>query len=149
VLVGHSLGGLVLKKLALEARTEAWLQGPGQGNTGSALQSCCQTFCSNLAGTFFFATPHGGAGLGDLAKFVSRGVGQQGPVLEYLTAFNRPAAVLNRQFSMAFPTLSFMALVETKQYKVRARPGGLFDVIHLLQRAHSQNLAQQFLFYWH
>jgi hypothetical protein len=123
VLVGHSLGGLVLKKLAVEAQFEAWLQGPG--STGSQLQSCCKAFCNNLAGTFFFATPHGGAGLADLAKSITGFVWKQGPMLDYLTAFNRNAAELNRQFSMAFPTLCFMALVETEKYTVGAGPGGL------------------------
>lgn len=41
-------------------------------------------------------------------------------MLDYLTAFSEEAAELNRQFSMAFPTLCFTALVETKKYKVCA-----------------------------
>jgi hypothetical protein len=123
VLVGHSLGGLVLKKLVVEAHRAAPFHDPGKGSTLSPLQSRCKVFCNNLAGAFFFATPHCGAQLGSLAK----AVGLSGPVLDYLTVFNRDAAVLSGQFSMAFPTLDLMALVETKGYKVRAA-GRLFLV---------------------
>jgi len=108
VLVGHSLGGLVLKKLAMEAHKEAGLQ-------DSLLSPCCKAFCNNLAGTFYYATPHGGAVLGSLADSVFKG-----PVLDYLTVFSRHGAELNRDFMLAFPTLRFMALVETQKYKVGA-----------------------------
>eukprot|EP00878_Enallax_costatus_P016534 GHUV01017347.1.p1 GENE.GHUV01017347.1~~GHUV01017347.1.p1 ORF type:complete len:312 (+),score=74.41 GHUV01017347.1:75-1010(+) len=110
VLVGHSLGGLVLKKLAMEAQKEAGLQ-------GSALAQCCKAFCSNLAGTFFFATPHGGAALGSVADRVFGAVKARGPVLDYLKVFSKQGAELNREFMLAYPTLNFMALVETKAYK--------------------------------
>lgn len=109
VLVGHSLGGLVLKKLAMEAHKEAGLQ-------DSLLSPCCKAFCNNLAGTFYYATPHGGAVLGSLADSVFKG-----PVLDYLTVFSRHGAELNRDFMLAFPTLRFMALVETQKYKPLGR----------------------------
>jgi len=53
VLVGHSLGGLVLMKLAVDANRLAHQE----GQVDSAFQARCQAFCNNLAGVFSYATP--------------------------------------------------------------------------------------------
>jgi len=52
VLVGHSLGGLVLKKLAVDANRVAHQE----GQVDPAFQARCKAFCNNLTGVFFYAT---------------------------------------------------------------------------------------------
>ncbi len=115
VLVGHSLGGLVLKKLAVEAMKQATME-------RSDFSPCCKAFCNNLAGTFFFATPHGGSEWGGRERAVLTPIGQAGPVLDYLTVFSEQGAKLNCEFMNWFPTLKLMALVETKKIKVNGSP---------------------------
>lgn len=113
ILVGHSLGGLVLKKLSLEASREASL-------VNSGFHDCCRAFCDNLSGAFFFATPHGGSKLAGLADKAFGLLGASGPVLQYLQVFSEAAADVNREFWLRFPVLRFMAVVETE--KVKAGP---------------------------
>ena len=111
VLVGHSLGGLVLKKVCVQAAIEAAYNG--------VHKEACRAFCDNLAGVFFYATPHGGAPLAASADLIFRWLGKAGPVLDYLKVLSKAAVKLDTDFANYFPASSLprTAVCESKPYK--------------------------------
>jgi len=115
VLVGHSLGGIVLKQLFIEAAKQA---------AYSTNQSPrCADFVTNVAGVFFYSTPHGGSGLAGLAQTAFSVLGGDAPLLQYLKVLGKEAARLNMEFANRLrnrPRLDFVAVYETKPTKVRS-----------------------------
>jgi hypothetical protein len=113
VLVGHSLGGIVLKQLFIEAAKQA------ASHTQQSTR--CADFVTKLAGVFFYATPHGGAGLAGLAQTALSVLGGDAPVLQYLQVLGKETARLNMEFVNRLRDrqhLDLVAAYETKPTKV-------------------------------
>lgn len=70
VLVGHSLGGLVIKWLLAEANRLAHI--PGQSPLDRDLRSTCNAFLNNLQGIVFYAVPHAGTEVASLVSYLDR-----------------------------------------------------------------------------
>ncbi|KAL2645185.1 hypothetical protein R1flu_012772 [Riccia fluitans] len=85
VLVGHCVGGLVLKAICLRA------------SQCTALSTCGQRlykqFLQNLRGAFFYSTPHSGTYIPVRAP-----TDGGGPLLEYLHLLNKSSARINDEF---------------------------------------------------
>ncbi|KAL2623392.1 hypothetical protein R1flu_003597 [Riccia fluitans] len=85
VLVGHCVGGLVLKAICLRA------------SQCTALSTCGQKpykqFLQNLRGAFFYSTPHSGTHT-PVRALTDGG----GPLLEYLQLLNKSSARINDEF---------------------------------------------------
>ncbi|CAM6111484.1 unnamed protein product [Calypogeia fissa] len=85
VLVGHSLGGLVIKEVLLSAYSTL--------NLDSSPDENLLFFLENLKHLFYYSCPHNGTRLvGINNKFL------KGPLFEHLTLFNKGAARCNEQF---------------------------------------------------
>ncbi|OAE35463.1 hypothetical protein AXG93_2587s1790 [Marchantia polymorpha subsp. ruderalis] len=94
VLVGHSLGGLVLKHFVIEAqKRKDWLQ--RDPSAGANLQTVTD-FLSNIRGVFYYSTPHNGAALAELMQFWP---GKTSPVVQFLRVLSKDSARLNSDFS--------------------------------------------------
>jgi hypothetical protein len=99
VLVGHSLGGLALKQLCVYAAR-------GAGNSRLAeVRAKAQNFLANVKGMAFYATPHMGSRLADLAETArSTGINKfkklvpDGHVMAYLQLLSKDTARLNASF---------------------------------------------------
>ncbi|CAM6107345.1 unnamed protein product [Calypogeia fissa] len=86
VLVGHSLGGLVIKQVCLKAET-IYNSKP----TADALHR----FLINMRGVFFYATPHHGSRLASMAAYLPW---YPSALLKYLTFLNKETESLNDSF---------------------------------------------------
>ncbi|CAM6101975.1 unnamed protein product [Calypogeia fissa] len=69
VLVGHCLGGLVMKEVCLFADTTS------QRNKGRPRAQRASAFLANLKGMFFYGTPHTGSMLADMMHEYFKGAG--------------------------------------------------------------------------
>ncbi|CAM6095773.1 unnamed protein product [Calypogeia fissa] len=78
VLVGHCLGGLVLKELCLFAEMACLRK------TGKPRAQCAHALFSNLKGMFFYGTPHTGSMLGDMFQDCFDSVGALAEEIETL-----------------------------------------------------------------
>ncbi|KAL2645323.1 hypothetical protein R1flu_012910 [Riccia fluitans] len=85
VLVGHCVGGLVLKAICLRASQCTALSKCGQKPSKQFLQ--------NLRGAFFYSTPHSGTHIPVRAP-----TDGGGPLLEYLHLLNKSSARINDEF---------------------------------------------------
>ncbi|CAM6083396.1 unnamed protein product [Calypogeia fissa] len=87
VLVGHSVGGLVIKEVLLRANSVLNLE-PTEKNREKLL-----FFLENVKYLFYYSCPHHGTRLADIqTKFL------KGLLLEHLTALNKEAARCNEDF---------------------------------------------------
>ncbi|CAM6119280.1 unnamed protein product [Calypogeia fissa] len=91
VLVGHSLGGIVIKNLLVMA-CKVKEQYPDRLHHKKAT---IEGFIANLCGVFYYATPHNGSKLADVLSKVPG----NSPVLSYLRTLNTETARLNDDFS--------------------------------------------------
>jgi protein SERAC1 len=84
VLVGHSLGGLMLQQVCLSV--------DGLANTcpDAALKRRASAFIGNVVAAVFYSSPLGGSRLADLANYVSWLAGL-GPVMKTLTTLSLDA----------------------------------------------------------
>lgn len=80
VLVGHCLGGLILKEICLFAENAC------RWKTGKPRAQRADAFLSNLKGMFFYGTPHTGSVLGDMLQDCFKGVGALSEEIETLKA---------------------------------------------------------------
>jgi pimeloyl-ACP methyl ester carboxylesterase len=86
VLVGHSIGGLVIKELCRRAHNKF---NSCQGYDRAKLEM----FLKNIGGIFYYATPHRGSGIAEiLAKKISS------PLLTYFETLSYVTARLNSEF---------------------------------------------------
>jgi hypothetical protein len=83
LLVGHCLGGLVMKELCVQADSML-----NKNPSNEALESLLLT----IKGLFFYATPHHGSRMAD------SGDGQRGLLFEDMTVLNTATARLNEDF---------------------------------------------------
>lgn len=87
VLVGHSIGGLVIKELCCQAYQKAVTS---QGIHKIRLEN----FLNNLKGIFYYATPHQGSPVAEqLADIIG------GPLLKYFKMLSKDTARLNYEFN--------------------------------------------------
>ncbi|KAL3695473.1 hypothetical protein R1sor_009549 [Riccia sorocarpa] len=89
VLVGHCLGGMVLKKIALSAETLA-----NQERSGPSFSRPYETFLRNVKGAFFLSTPSLGANVP-----ITNVVNQGGPLLKNLELLGNESARINAEFA--------------------------------------------------
>jgi triacylglycerol esterase/lipase EstA (alpha/beta hydrolase family) len=87
VLVGHSIGGLVINELLLQANKTISLHQPGNC-TESA-----QCLLESVKAVFYYATPHLGSKFADNETDFSKG-----PLLKRITTLNKEAARCNEDF---------------------------------------------------
>ncbi|CAM6103741.1 unnamed protein product [Calypogeia fissa] len=85
ILVGHCVGGLVMKEMCLHA--EKLLLQLDKRNTP------VKNFLNHLKGLFFYATPHGGTKLADQSK-----ESVMPPLFEYVKTYNNERARTNDDF---------------------------------------------------
>ncbi|CAM6092098.1 unnamed protein product [Calypogeia fissa] len=90
-LVGHSLGGIVIKQFILSAIKMKYLLDPDQQKMDIQRIS---TFLDNFNGAFFYATPHGGSRIADFASLLQ----QSSKVLGLLRTLNTQRARINDEF---------------------------------------------------
>lgn len=117
VLVGHSLGGLVMKQICVE------LDKRSHHDIGRAQQRKASGVLKNIKGLAFYGTPHGGSKLADLAEAA---VGwwpsfliKAGDVTRYLGALSKDTGRVNQDFDKVckafnWDTLGFYELHATK-----------------------------------
>jgi hypothetical protein len=89
ILVGHSLGGLVIKQFVLSAMAAK------DGGHSDAEKERVDHFLENLKGVFFYATPHSGSEKADLASTIKN----TNPILELLKTLNNDIARINSEFT--------------------------------------------------
>ncbi len=68
MLVGHSLGGLVIKNLVVEMHRLSHMA--GESAIDRALRSRCKSFLKNLEGIVFYAVLHTGADATSIVSFL-------------------------------------------------------------------------------
>ncbi|KAL2628968.1 hypothetical protein R1flu_013654 [Riccia fluitans] len=84
ILVGHSFGGIVIKKLCVISADQA-----RRGKRPAGF-----TFFNNITGICFYATPHQGSRLADVEKFDS----QEGELVSVVRVHSKELARLNEDF---------------------------------------------------
>ncbi|KAL3676052.1 hypothetical protein R1sor_026000 [Riccia sorocarpa] len=89
VLVGHCLGGMVLKSIALHAESSA-----NEERTGRSLSRPYDTFLRNLKGAFFLSIPSLGANV-PITILANQG----GPLLTHLKLLGTESARINAEFA--------------------------------------------------
>ncbi|KAL3692317.1 hypothetical protein R1sor_005968 [Riccia sorocarpa] len=89
VLVGHCLGGMVLKKIALWAESFA-----NQERSGRSFSRPYESFLKNVKGAFFLSTPNLGANVP-----TKHMVNQGGPLLKNLELLGTESARINAEFA--------------------------------------------------
>ncbi|KAL3692316.1 hypothetical protein R1sor_005967 [Riccia sorocarpa] len=89
VLVGHCLGGMVLKKIALCAESSA-----NQERSGRSFSRPYESFLKNVKGAFFLSTPSLGANV-PIRHLVNQG----GPLLKNLQLLGTESARINAEFA--------------------------------------------------
>ncbi|CAM6128929.1 unnamed protein product [Calypogeia fissa] len=88
VLVGHSFGGLVIKRLCVDASNQA-----SQFKKESDTSSMLRNFFDNLRGFFFYATPNVGVPKVDPELLTAKS-----PLVEYVKTLSNPTSRLNHEF---------------------------------------------------
>ncbi|CAM6084438.1 unnamed protein product [Calypogeia fissa] len=84
VLVGHCLGGLVVKEVCLKASSML---------TGNPSSKRLTNFLNNIKGLFYYGTPHHGTMMADITKRISKG-----PLFELLSTLNKETERRNEEF---------------------------------------------------
>ncbi|KAL3676057.1 hypothetical protein R1sor_026005 [Riccia sorocarpa] len=112
VLVGHCLGGMVLKSIALHSQSLA-----NEERTGGSLSRPYDTFLRNLKGAFFLSTPSLGANV-PITILANQG----GPLLKHLKLLGTESARINAEFAKLrrrwkWMTYGVFAANETKTTK--------------------------------
>ncbi|CAM6128914.1 unnamed protein product [Calypogeia fissa] len=88
VLVGHSFGGLVIKRLCVDASNQA-----SQFKKESDTSSMLRNFLDNLKGFFFYATPNVGVPKVDPELLTAKS-----PLMEYVKTLSNPTSRFNHEF---------------------------------------------------
>ncbi|CAM6119750.1 unnamed protein product [Calypogeia fissa] len=94
ILVGHGLGGIVIQKFLVMAFKEMNKMDKNSKFEKPKIDKI-DNFLSNVAGIFYYGTPHHGTKLGDK---VGKLRGHSGPVLQYLKTLSGDRARLNEDF---------------------------------------------------
>lgn len=90
-LVGHSLGGIVIKQFILSAIRKQTLTNPETNQRGVDRVS---KFLDNIKGAFYFATPHGESRIADLACILP----VPSPILGLLRTLNTERRRIHEEF---------------------------------------------------
>ncbi|CAM6118485.1 unnamed protein product [Calypogeia fissa] len=88
VLVGHSLGGLVIKEVLLKASSMLML------DPAESVEENLVFFLENVKQLFYYSCPHNGTRLVDIRTEYAKA-----PLFEHLKVFNKEAARCNNAFS--------------------------------------------------
>ncbi|CAM6118930.1 unnamed protein product [Calypogeia fissa] len=87
-LVGHSLGGTVIKNFVLSAYEKCDLFNNGN------FEEDIDTFLENIRGVFYYAAPNGGSRIAELASQIT----SSSPILELLKKVNAVSGTINEEF---------------------------------------------------
>ncbi|KAG6558207.1 hypothetical protein Mapa_000390 [Marchantia paleacea] len=118
VLVGHCVGGLVLKEVCVRADQMGAMN-------DCPLMNPCKTFLKNMKGAFFYSTS--GSGLR-----AENDLDNRGPLLRYLSLLNKEATRLNSDFSKLrnryrWTTFGVSEASETEDFRKLIRPPNLIS----------------------
>ncbi|KAG6556105.1 hypothetical protein Mapa_002046 [Marchantia paleacea] len=99
IFVGHSLGGLVIKKVILFAKYKLDQLSQNRAHNENDVTKL-ESFLQNIKGVFYFATPHHGSNMANLAKMTDflKVLPQNSEVLKFLTVLNKEGSRLNDDF---------------------------------------------------
>ena len=96
ILVGHSLGGLIIKQICIHAHELAMQQGASR-TTAERDSRRARVFLRNLRLVAFIATPHAGSRAADLLR--RQRLFNWSPVLDVLTTVSTTSAELHAEFT--------------------------------------------------
>jgi hypothetical protein len=86
VLVGHCVGGLVIKELCLKANDELHFAGTSRAKK-------LENFINNIRGIFYYNTPH--LGIRNIGRVSHL---RRSPLLKFFETLSTDAALLNKRF---------------------------------------------------
>lgn len=95
ILVGHSLGGIIIKKVLLQ-----YLERKGRTSSADKSLARLENFLRNCKGVFYYSSPHGGSKLADYA-LITLGCFLHNPMISLLRRLSTKTAIINREFAMA------------------------------------------------
>ena len=125
VLVGHGLGGLVIKNIISEAHRLSHI--PGHSGLDNALRSACKSFLDNLQGIAFYGVPHAGSEATKLFKILKPGLSK---ITQDLEPFQKNMARLSVMTMDAFgeKKMNIIAFAEGKKTSGMVRLQSCFDL---------------------
>ncbi|CAM6097258.1 unnamed protein product [Calypogeia fissa] len=94
VLIGHCLGGIVIKQFIMSAFNMMFKM---DNELDKRKIKRIRTFLNNFKGAFFYATPHGGSE--EITRFAQQ-LDNASPVLELLKTLSTETARINEEFRM-------------------------------------------------
>ena len=112
VLVGHGLGGLVIKNIISEAHRLSHMA--GHSGLDNALRAACKSFLDNLQGIAFYGVPHAGSEATNLFKILKPGLSK---ITKDLEPFQKKMAKLSVMTEDAFggKKMNVIAFAEGKR----------------------------------
>ncbi|KAG6555108.1 hypothetical protein Mapa_003143 [Marchantia paleacea] len=128
IMVGHSLGGIVIKQLCLEAERNM--------NTHVHRNKYVKKFLKHLKGIFYFSVPHGGSQLANLAKNY---IPNPGPMLDYLTVLSTHTEEINEAFVKLRQAHKWRAIAVSENLITRIGP---FRAIVVTQESASRDVDE-------
>jgi triacylglycerol esterase/lipase EstA (alpha/beta hydrolase family) len=100
VLIGHSLGGLVMKSLVVKAHEAAGRRAATL--LDSSKQEMCRKFLANITGMIFYGVPHTGAMIAEYVKNLDKaGLLQLAGIMKNLCPFQNDMEQLSVDFQNA------------------------------------------------
>ncbi|CAM6103689.1 unnamed protein product [Calypogeia fissa] len=115
-LVGHSLGGTVIKKFVLSAYEKCDLFNNGN------FEEDIDAFLENISGIFYYAAPNGGSRIAELASQIP----SSSPILELLKKVNAASGTINEEFRQQHVNLIVPSFVVAEGCKTHY---GAFDAM--------------------
>ncbi|KAL2641875.1 hypothetical protein R1flu_009462 [Riccia fluitans] len=127
ILVGHSLGGIVIKQLCLEAEKHLRAHLIHRNKY-------VKKFMKNIKGIFYFSVPHGGSQLANLAKNY---IPSPGPMLDYLTVLSTHTEETNEDFVKLRSSYKWRAMAVSESLITRIGP---FRAVVVTQESASRDV---------
>ncbi|CAM6119752.1 unnamed protein product [Calypogeia fissa] len=107
ILVGHSLGGMVIKSFLQRASETKDIE---NSDMDGAYIERIGTFLANLRGVFFYATPHHGSRMAEVVDGLQNRVLSSTDLLQYWQILNKDTERLNEDFRKLRKKLKIRAL---------------------------------------
>ncbi len=122
VLIGHSLGGLVIKSLAVKAHQVALRRPANRLDTSK--KEMCRNFLVNIKGIFFYGVPHSGSMIADYVKNLNNAGFRLAGIMKNFCPFQKDMEELSVNFQNAIDmeTVLYAFAEELKYKKVHSLP---------------------------
>ncbi len=122
VLIGHSLGGLVIKSLAVKAHQVALCRPANRLDTSK--KEMCRNFLVNIKGIFFYGVPHSGSMIADYVKNLNNAGFRLAGIMKNFCPFQKDMEELSVNFQNAIDmeTVLYAFAEELKYKKVHSLP---------------------------